>query len=96
MAGKPRQGDVGALAESLKRFGQVRPILVQKSTMRIVAWKSTLQGGSGARLGRDAAVVTDMTDKQAKGFVAADNQGQVNWAGSMTRCWQRCSPTRQE
>lgn len=72
--GNPRQGDVGALSESLKRFGQVRPVLVQKSTMRIVAGNHLFRAASALGWDRIACVVTEMTDKQAKAFLAADNR----------------------
>jgi hypothetical protein len=70
----PRQGDVGALAESLKRFGQVRPILVQSSTMQIVAGNHLYRAAAALGWTEMAAIVTDMSDKQAKAFVAADNR----------------------
>lgn len=72
--GNPRQGDVGALAESLKRFGQVRPVLVQKSTMRIVAGNHLYRAASALGWDRIACVITEMSDKQAKAFLAADNR----------------------
>src|SRR5688572_33099713 len=70
----PRRGDVGALAESLKRFGQVRPILVQKSTMKIVAGNHLMRAAAALGWTEIAAVITEMDDKQAKAFVAADNR----------------------
>lgn len=70
----PRRGDVGALAESLKRFGQVRPILVQKSTMQVVAGNHLLRAASALGWTEIAAVVMEMDAKQAKGFIAADNR----------------------
>jgi hypothetical protein len=70
----PRQGDVGAIAESLKRFGQVRPILVQKATSRIVAGNHLYRAATALGWTEIAAVVTDMSDKQAKAYVAADNR----------------------
>lgn len=72
--GNPRQGDVGALSQSLNRFGQVRPILVQKSTMRIVAGNHLYRAAAALGWDRIACIVTEMSDKQAKGFVAADNR----------------------
>lgn len=70
----PRRGDVGALSESLKRFGQVRPILVQKSTMYVVAGNHLLRAAAALGWTEIAAVVLDMSDKQARAYVAADNR----------------------
>ena len=70
----PRRGDVGAISESLKRFGQVRPILVQKSTMRVVAGNHLLRAASALGWTEVAAVVTEMSDKQAKAYLATDNR----------------------
>lgn len=73
-AGNPRHGDVGAISESLKRFGQVKPIIVQKSTMKVVAGNHVLRAASALGWTEIAAVVTDMTDKQAKAYLATDNR----------------------
>ena len=70
----PRRGDVGALSESLKRFGQVRPILVQKSTMQVVAGNHLLRAAAALGWTEIAALILDMSDKQAKAYVAADNR----------------------
>lgn len=72
--GNPRRGDVGAISESLKRFGQVRPILVQKSTMRVVAGNHLLRAAAALGWTEVAAVTMDMTDKQAKAYLATDNR----------------------
>lgn len=70
----PRRGDVGAIAESLKRFGQVKPIIVQKSSMQITAGNHVYRAASALGWLEIAAVVVDMTDKQAKAWLAADNR----------------------
>ena len=38
-----RQGDVGAISQSLKENGQYRPIVVQKSTGYVLAGNHTLK-----------------------------------------------------
>lgn len=70
----PRMGDVGAISESLKRFGQVRPIVVQKSSSRIVAGNHVYRAAAALGWTEIAAVITDLSDKQAKAYVAADNR----------------------
>ena len=70
----PRMGDVGAISESLKRFGQVKPIIVQKSSMQITAGNHVYRAAAALGWVEIAAIVVDMTDKQAKAFVAADNR----------------------
>ena len=37
----PNQGDVGAIIESIKQFGQFRSIVVNKRTMEILAGNHT-------------------------------------------------------
>lgn len=72
--GNPRQGDIGALVESLKRFGQVRPILVQKSSMQIVAGNHLYRAATALGWTEVAAVVADLSTKEAKAYVLADNR----------------------
>lgn len=70
----PRKGDLDALVDSLRRFGQVRPILVQDATSYVVA---------GNHL-RDAALLMsspiiavkrlDLSDVEAAAYVLADNR----------------------
>ena len=70
----PRRGNVEVIAASLKRFGQLRPILVQASTNYIVAGNHTY--AAAVELGWDqiAAVVTDMDDDRAAAYLLADNR----------------------
>lgn len=63
-----------AIAASLGRFGQLRPILVQESTGRIVAGNHTYQAAQ--LLGADdiAAVFVNLDDDDARDYLAADNR----------------------
>lgn len=83
----PRQGDVGAVAASLARFGQQKPIVVQRSTGWIVAGNHTWRGayavgemekalgfGSGEEWTHIAVVLSDLDDVQAKAYAIADNR----------------------
>lgn len=72
--GNPRLGDVGAISQSLKRWGQVKPIVVQSETMRIVAGNHVYRAAVSLGWHEIAAYVVKMTDKEARGFVAADNR----------------------
>lgn len=70
----PRRGDVDGIASSLKRFGQVRPILVQASTSYIVAGNHTYQAAKSLGWRKVAAVRVEMTDEEARAYMLADNR----------------------
>ncbi len=71
----PRVHDLDAIAASLERFGQTKPIIVQKATGFVVA-------GNGTRLAAKEklgwteiqALVVDFDDEKAKAYLAADNR----------------------
>lgn len=69
-----RVGDVSAIAESLERFGQVKPILVQKSTGYVVAGNHTREAAKSLEWEEIAAVLLDMDDETAKAYLLADNR----------------------
>lgn len=69
-----RVGDVSAIAESLERFGQVKPILVQKSTGYVVAGNHTREAAKSLGWDEIAAVLLDMDDDTAKAYLLADNR----------------------
>jgi hypothetical protein len=72
--GNPRQGDIDAMAASLKTNGQYRPAVVQKSSGQICAGNHMwLAAKDELRWDGIAAVVVDLTDEQAKRILAADN-----------------------
>lgn len=72
--GNPRQGDVGAICESLRRFGQQKPIVVQASTRYIVAGNHLWKGAKALGWGEVAANVVDMDDRTASAYLIADNR----------------------
>lgn len=70
----PRRGDVGGIAGSLARFGQVRPILAQKSTGYVVAGNHTLQAALQLGWRKIAVAIVDLTDEDARAYMLADNR----------------------
>lgn len=70
----PRIGDVGAIAESLEENAQYRPIVVQKSTKKILAGNHTWQAAKHLGWDEIAVVFVDVDDERAKKIVLADNR----------------------
>lgn len=70
----PRRGDVVAIMRSLERFGQVKPIIVQRSTGFVVAGNHTMEAAK--RLGWTTinAMVMEMDDDKARAYLIADNR----------------------
>ena len=69
-----RQGDVGAIMQSLSAHGQFRPIVVQKSRMRVIAGNHTTQAAQLIGMETISAVLLDVDDDQALRILLADNQ----------------------
>lgn len=69
-----RVGDVSAIAESLERFGQVKPIVVQKSTGHVVAGNHTREAAKSLGWEEIAACLLDLDDETAKAYLLADNR----------------------
>ena len=69
-----RQGDVGAVSESLRRFGQKKPIVVQAGTRTVVAGNHVLKAALALGWQRVAAVVAEMGDADAAAYAIADNR----------------------
>ena len=71
----PRRGNVHEIARSLRRFGQVRAIVVRKQTMEIVAGNHTFRAGV-EELGwtHIAAHVIDLDEHEAEAYLLADNR----------------------
>jgi hypothetical protein len=70
----PRRGDTDAIVESLRRFGQQRPVVIA-ATGHVVAGNHTL--AAAARLGwtHIAAVRSDLLDEQEiERYLVADNR----------------------
>ena len=70
----PRVGDVEAVAASLRRFGQQKPIVVQKSTGYVVAGNHLLRSALSLGWTEIAANVVELDDAKATAFMLADNR----------------------
>jgi hypothetical protein len=71
----PRRGNVEAIADSLNRFGQVRPILAQAGTRRIVAGHHTWRAAKDVLGWTEIDVVLrEMSDAEANAYMVADNR----------------------
>jgi len=72
--GNPRKGDVQAVARSLQRFGQRKPIIARADTGEIIAGNHTWKAAK--KLGWDAIAVLFVTDDSAtaKAYALADNR----------------------
>lgn len=69
-----RQGDIGEIMLSLKEHGQYKPIIVQKSRMRVCAGNHTLQAAAQLGWTKIAATVIDVDDDQALRILTVDNR----------------------
>ena len=70
----PRKGNVKAIAESLETNKQYRPIVVQKSTNKILAGNHTWRAAKELGWKKIAVVFVDVNDEEAKRIVLADNR----------------------
>lgn len=70
----PRQGDVAAVAASLARFGQQKPIVVQRSTGYVCAGNHVLRAALSLGWTEIAANVEDLGDAEAIAFMLSDNR----------------------
>lgn len=80
--GNPREGDVPAIIDSLRRFGQVRPILVRQNG-RIVAGHHLVLAARELGWSHVAAIRHDFADEEeARAYLLADNRiperGRIN------------------
>ena len=73
LPGNPRQGDIEAIAASLERFGQQKPIVVDKTGV-IIAGNHTYQAAVLLGWEQVAAVTTDLDGADRAGFSLADNR----------------------
>ena len=69
-----RQGDVGAISQSLTEHGQYRPIVVQRSTGQIIAGNHTYRAASSLGWKQVAVTYLDVTDEQALRILLVDNR----------------------
>jgi DNA modification methylase len=70
----PRRGDVAAVAASLARFGQQKPVVVQRSTGYVVAGNHVVRAALSLGWTEIAANVEDLDDASAIAFMIADNR----------------------
>jgi hypothetical protein len=69
-----RQGDVGAISQSLEQHGQYRPIVVQQSTGFILAGNHTYKAAVALKWKEVAATFVDVDDEQALRILLVDNR----------------------
>lgn len=70
----PRHGDVDEIAASLKRFGQVRPVLIDEGDV-VIAGNHTLLAAESLGWTHVAAVVNTFgSAEEAKAYLLADNR----------------------
>lgn len=74
LAGNPREGDVGAVARSLEKFGQRKPCVAQVSTGQIMAGNHALLAARSLGWDELAVVWVEEDDATAKAFSLADNR----------------------
>lgn len=72
--GNPRQGDIGAICQSLETHGQYRPLVVNRRDRTVLAGNHTL--AAAAALGWPEVLVTyvDVDDEQARRIILVDNR----------------------
>jgi len=70
----PRKGNIAAIADSLQVNKQYRPIVVQKSSKKILAGNHTWQAAKKLGWTQIAVVFVDVDDDGAKRIVLADNR----------------------
>lgn len=69
-----RQGDVGAICQSLEAHGQYRPLVVQRSTGNVVAGNHTLQAAQALGWTEVDVTYLDVDDDQALRILLVDNR----------------------
>jgi len=74
LPGNPRQGDVDAVARSLKSFGQRKPIVVRKDDGTIIAGNHTWQAAKKLGWTEIAVAFVGDDDVTAKAYALADNR----------------------
>lgn len=70
----PREGDIGAISQSLKANGQYRPIVVSKKTSRILAGNHTWKAAQALGWTEIAATFVNVTPEQETRIMLADNR----------------------
>jgi ParB-like chromosome segregation protein Spo0J len=72
--GNPRRGDVAAVARSLKRFGQRKPIVARHADGVVIAGNHTLAAALQLGWAEIAVSWVDDDDATAKAYALADNK----------------------
>jgi ParB-like chromosome segregation protein Spo0J len=72
--GNPRQGDVGAISLSLRRFGQQKSIVVQESSRNGAAGNHLRDAALALNWTHIAATISPLDDREAEAYVIADNR----------------------
>lgn len=68
------EASIEAIARSLNRFGQRKPIVVHKKTMTVKAGNGMFEAARSLGWSHIAAVVVDEEDLEAAAFALADNK----------------------
>ena len=74
LPGNPRRGDVDAVAASLSRFGQRKPIVVRKDDGTIIAGNHTWQAAKKLGWSEIAVAYVGDDDVTAQAYALADNR----------------------
>jgi hypothetical protein len=72
--GNPRRGRVSAIAESLERNGQYRPIVANRRTRQVLAGNHTLAAAKRLGWAEIAVAWVDVDESAARRIVLADNR----------------------
>lgn len=74
LPGNPRRGDVEAIKRSLERFGQRKPVVVNRADNTVEAGNHTLAAARELGWSHIAAVLVDDDPQEASGYALADNR----------------------
>lgn len=72
--GNPRRGDVTAIARSLRRFGQRKPVVARRSDGAVIAGNHTVMAAQELGWSELAAVLVGDDEATAKAYALADNR----------------------
>jgi ParB-like chromosome segregation protein Spo0J len=72
--GNARQGDIGAIAESLSVNGQFRPIVVNRPSMEILVGNHTYQAARALGWTEIAVTFVEVDEQEARRIVLVDNR----------------------
>ena len=74
LPGNPRIGDVSAVARSLARFGQRKPVVARKADRVVIAGNHTLRAARELGWARIAVVWVEDDEAMSQAFALADNR----------------------